>query len=468
MLSSTLGAIKGKRVTVIGLGREGTALTRFLVARGAQVTVSDAKTEAELGPYLEQIRGLPVALSLGANRVEDAVQADLLCVSPGVPKDLPALQSARSQSIPITSETALFFALCPAPIVGVTGSAGKSTTTALLGEIFREAGHQTYVGGNIGVPLIERLAEITPECWVVLELSSFQLELLGQSPKVAIITNISPDHLDMHPSLEAYIEAKKNIVRFQGADDVALLNRDDRLLRQMAQACSGRVVWFGRGEAGAAEGVFWDSKSIVASLSGKTEPLMPTSEVRLPGQHNLSNVCAAGAAALACGMGTPAIRRAVANFRGLEHRLELVAEKGGVRYYDDSIATTPARTVAGLRAFGEPVVLLAGGRGKNLSFTELAPTVWERCRCVVLFGEAAPELQRALSPPVLPEGHLAQQPLLLRARSFGEAVALAQGAARPGDVVLLSPACTSFDLFSDYQERGREFQRLVRGLEAAQ
>ncbi len=450
--------LAGKKATVIGLGREGISLVRFLAGQGAQITVSDTKAAEQLKDSLAQIEGLPVRLSLGENRIADAVEADIVYVSPGVPLDIPCLDAARQRGIPISSSTVLFFQLCPAPIVGITGSNGKTTTTTLVGDIFQRAGRDVFVGGNIGVPLLDKLPEIAQHSWVVLELSSFQLILMEQSPHAATITNITPNHLDMHPSMEHYIWAKTNILRYQTAANFAVLNYDHPLMRNIAADCPSQVVYFSQTQELEPEGAFLRKGQVMVRHHGREEAIVSTKDIKLLGKHNVDNVLAACALATVCGIEAEPIARAVTSFKGVEHRLELVAHVDGVGYYNDSIATTPDRTVAGLMSFSQPIVLLAGGRDKHLPMKTLSEVVARRCKGVVLYGEAAPAFEEVLSAQ---PGH----PQITSSPSFAEAVSIAHRLAAPGDVVLLSPAGTSFDLFVDFEERGREFKRLVARLE---
>ena len=450
--------LKGRKATVIGLGREGISLVRFLARRGAEITVSDMKTAEQLKGSLAQIEGLPVNLSLGGNRIEDTVKADIVFVSPGVPLDIPPLVAMLQRGIPISSSTVLFFQLCPAPIVGITGSSGKTTTTALVGDIFKEAGRDVFVGGNIGLPLLDKLPEITSNSWVVLELSSFQLILMEQSPHAATITNITPNHLDMHPSMEHYIWAKQNILRYQTARDFAVLNHDDPLMRSIAADCPSQVVFCSQTHELEPDSAFLRGEQIVTRYGGREEAILSTKDIKLLGRHNVDNVLTACALATVCGIEAKPIARAAVSFKGVEHRLELVMHINGIAYYNDSIATTPDRTIAGLRSFSQPVILLAGGRDKHLPMEIMSEVVAERCKSVILYGEAAHSFEEALSAQ---PGH----PHILFSPSFAEAVNTAHRLAVAGDVVLLSPACASFDLFTDFEERGREFKRLVASLE---
>jgi len=446
----------GLRVTIIGLAREGTALARFLARKGAVVTASDIKPASELGKSLAALEGLPIRYVLGGHP-EEILEADVVFVSPGVRPDAPIIVEARRRGVPLSSETALFFQLCPAPIIGITGSSGKTTTVSLTGEMLKASGFRTWVGGNIGCPLIEKVEEMRPEDRVVLELSSFQLENMTQSPHVAAVLNLTPDHLDRHPSFEAYREAKLSILRYQGPEDMAILGYDDPETRSMAGICRGKVLFFSLA-CPQEEGAFLRGDELVLRLRGEEERICAAGEVKLRGRHNLANVLAACLASGALGALPQAMAHVARSFRGVEHRLELVRELGGVCYYNDSIATSPARSMAALRAFDEPIVLLAGGYFKNLPLEEWAELVGRRVRHLVLFGKAAPLLEEAVRKA---GGKVA----IHRCESLEEAVGKAAEVACPGDVVLLSPACASFDAFRDYTERGRRFKELVRALD---
>ncbi len=450
--------LENKKITVVGFAREGVALCRFLVARGAQVTVSDLKEAEALQPQLAQVAGLPLRLSLGGHRPEDVLDADLVCLSPGVPPDIELVQAARARRVPISSATALFFERCRARIVGVTGSSGKTTTTALVGAMLAAAGRSATVGGNIGQPLIERVDDFSPEEWVVLELSSFQLEPLRQSPHIAVITNLAPDHFDRHPTFADYVAAKSQIIRHQTPVDYAVLNRDDSDVWAMARLSPAQPVPFSLDSDPGEDGAFCDGASLWARWNGRPNRLLPAADVPLRGSHNLANVCAAAAVAVAARVPVDAMARAIRSFQPLPHRLESVDEVDGVRYVDDSIGTTPFRAMAGIQSFSQPILLLAGGRGKRLPLDAWADLVRRRCRVVVLFGEASGEMARALAG----EG---DTPLvILRAPILSDAVRLAHSLARRGDVVLLSPGATSFDEFNDYAARGDAFRAIVATL----
>lgn len=457
-------SLAGKRVTVLGLGIEGVDLVRFLVAHGAEVTASDAKTADRLRTALERLEGLPVRYSLGANRPEDVAAAECLFVSQSVPLDIPAVQEARRRGIPISSMTRLFMELCPAPIVGITGSSGKTTTTSLVGAMFAAAGRPHVVGGNIGVGLLDLLDRITPEMTVVLELSHTQLQLTDRSPHVACVLNVTPNHLDRF-SWDEYRGLKRNILAYQSTDDVAVLNRDDAESAAMASVAKGAVHWFSVGRDVEGDGAFVRDGVVTVRRRGVEEPVVPVNAIPLRGEHNVANVVAAAAVGAACGLPADAMERGVRMFQPVPHRLEFVAEIDGVEYYNDSIATTPERTRAGMRSFDEPLVLLLGGREKHLPLDDLVRDALERCHAVILFGEAAPLLEAAFEAGVAHVPYEAR-PAIRRVTTLEEAVEAARAEAAPGDVVLLSPACTSFDAYENFEQRGDHFRRLVRAMVA--
>ncbi len=453
MNTSTMD-LRGKRATIVGLGIEGVALARYLVAQGAQVTVSDSKSEATLEENLHLIAGLPVQLSLGQNRIEDTTEADIVFVSQGVPLGIPALAAAKARGIPFSSATKLFMERCRAPIVGITGSAGKSTTTALIGEIFRAAGRDVIVGGNIGVVLLDRLDEITAKHWVVLEISHTQLELTDRSPRIALVTNISPSHADRYP-FEQYVALKERIFAFQQDWDTLVLNWDDPMTLAMASKANGNVAFFSYDSKSDENGTFLHNGSLWLRWDESETPIMPVKDIKLLGAHNIANALAASAVAAAAGISVASMRQAISEFRGVPHRLEWVRLLAGVDYYNDSIATTPVRVIAGLRSFDRPIVLMAGGREKSLPLEEWVDEVNRRCVGVVCFGEAGMMLQNALAPTWGGRSPVVYAPTL------EEAVPLTQSLAKPGDIVLLSPACTSFDQYPNFEVRGEHFRELV-------
>jgi UDP-N-acetylmuramoylalanine--D-glutamate ligase len=472
--------LKDKRVVVLGLARQGTALARFLVQAGAEVTVSDLRDEARLADRLAELAGLPIRYVLGEHPSSLLDQADVLYLSGGVPVDAPIVVEAQRRSILLSNDAQLFLERCPAPVIGITGSAGKTTTTALVGEMCRVAGLSTWVGGNIGNPLIADVDQIAPGDWGVMELSSFQLEVMTVSPHIAAVLNITPNHLDRHKTMEAYVAAKRNIVAHQRPEDFALLGYDDANARSFALETAAHLLWFSCG-AEVDEGAFKTNGELTLRLGEALSPskggvdrvICQASQVRLRGRHNLLNVLAACVLAGVVGVPVEAMRQVATTFTGVEHRLELVRELNGVRWYDDSIATAPERSVAALRSFEEPIVLLAGGRDKELPWDGFAEETVRRARQVITFGEAGPMIARVVEEKLANgqggRGAGAQKELLegiTRVGTLEEAVEMAAQLARPGDVVLLSPGGTSFDAFRDFVERGDRFKELVRQLAA--
>ncbi len=442
-----------KQVTVVGLGIEGVDMVRYLGRQGAQVTASDSKPAEELAGRLKEIADLPVRLSLGADQAKDIGEAEIVFVSQSVPLDLPGLRVARRRGVPIGSLMSLFLEVCPGPVAGVTGSSGKTTTTALVGQMLEADERPVFVGGNIGVGPLEHLPAIRAYTWSVLEISHTQLQLVERSPHVAAVLNITPNHLDRF-SWDTYRRLKANLIRFQGPGDVAVLNHDDPECRALTPLVRGRMLWFSTGPEIPDEGVFVKDGAAMLRCGKLTQELFRLDALRLRGDHNRANAIAAAAVATACGASPEAIACAVESFPGVPHRLELVGEVDGVEYYNDSIATTPERTLAGIRSFGQPVVLLLGGRDKRLPLEELAQESSRRCRAAVLFGESAAKLEEAFI------GASARLPRV-RVNSLPEAVEAAKAAAVSGDVVLLSPACTSYDAYDNFERRGEHFRSLV-------
>ncbi len=450
-------------MVILGLARQGKSLARYLAERGAQVTVSDLRSAHALAGARQELADLPIEYVLGGHPESLLEAADLLCLSGGVPADLPLAQQARRRGIPLANDSQLFLEACPAPVIGVTGSAGKTTTATLAARMAEEglrgSGRRVWLGGNIGNPLITEVEAIRPEDLVVLELSSFQLELMTRSPQVALVLNITPNHLDRHRTMEAYAAAKARILDFQGGEDLAVLGRDDPGAWGLRDRVQGRLWAFGRGPA-TEDGVFLESGRFVLRQEGRQQDLFPAERVRLLGEHNLLNVAAACAAGAAVGVPAEAMEAAVTGFRGVEHRLEFVRRLRGVDWYNDSIATSPERAMAAVRAFDRPLVLLAGGRDKDLPWEAFAEEVGRRVEHLVLFGESAERIARAVAGRK-EKGVLKTVEVHPDLRS---AVQAAARLARTGHVVLLAPGGTSFDEFRDFAERGERFKEWVRGL----
>jgi UDP-N-acetylmuramoylalanine--D-glutamate ligase len=454
----------GKRAVVLGLARQGKAVARYLSEQGAQVVVSDLKRAESVIKEREELADLPIEFVLGGHPDSLVEGTDLLCLSGGVPADLPLAQQARRRGIRITNDAQLFLEACPSRTVGITGSAGKTTTTALAGEMIERhlqgSGRKAWTGGNIGWSPLASLHAMKGEDIVVLELSSFQLEVMTRSPLVAAVLNVTPNHLDRHRTMEAYTAAKANILTHQSASDIAILGWEDPGAWALRDCVRGRVLAFGIERAPDVDGVYVSRDALVAHQSGQETRLCPVEAVTLRGRHNLQNVAAACAVAWAVDVSPQAIESAVRDFRGVAHRLEFVRRVRGVDWYNDSIATAPERAMAAIRAFEEPLVLLAGGRDKDLPWEAFAELVCRRVERLILFGEAAPKIASAVGKVERCQGRL--RPVVCA--SLEEAVQAAAGTARPGDVVLLSPGGTSFDAFTDFEARGQRFRELVISL----
>lgn len=450
---------RGRRVTVMGLGSfgGGVGAVRFLAERGARVLVTDTRSEAQLSEALTELadcRG--VDFRLGKHCEQDFRHAELIVVNPAVKRDNPLLQIARQAGVPLTSEMNLFWRHNPAPVVAVTGSNGKSTTTALTHAILQQTGRRCRLGGNIGRSLLPVVDQIEPSDWVVLELSSFQLEDLDQlhvSPHLAIVTNFSPNHLDWHGTLDNYRHAKQTILRWQSASDIAVLNSDD------ADVCSwltnGRRLLCGESDAGS-EGVFRRGGELLVRRDGRETSLPFADWLTLPGEHNLQNAAMATCAALAMGASPDTVRRGLESYVPLPHRLQFVAEVQGRRFYNDSLATTPESTLVALDAFNAPIILLAGGYDKKVNLSAMAQGVAEKAKAVVLMGQTGEPLRRLIAAARNRRAKIAAP-----VKDFHQAFAVAWAASAPGDVILLSPGCASYDWFRNFADRGEQFTRLV-------
>ena len=453
---------EGARVTVVGLGIEGIDLVRFLAVRGAHVTVSDARPAEQLGEALAAIEDVEVTLSLGGNREADVLEADCVFSSQGVPPDLPALRAARRAGVPISSMTRLFLELCPAPVAGVTGSSGKTTTTALVGAMLEASGADYVVGGNIGVGLLGLLDQIEPATKVVLELSHTQLQSVEQSPHVACVTNVTPNHFDAY-SWASYVALKRRIFEFQRPHDVAIFHIDDEVAAGFAEEAPGLVRYSSVERPLPGDGATVAGGVVVRVEEGREHAVLDCGEIALRGAHNVANVVSAVAVAAQLGVDDAAAARAVRRFAGIPHRLEVVGagadagpNAGGVTWVNDSIATTPERALAGLRSFEQPLVLLLGGRDKHLPLSELAHEAVARCRAVIGFGEAASVFIEAVAA-----ARDGETPALREVADLDAAVEAAAAAAQPGDVVLCSPAGTSFDAYRNFEQRGAAFRAAV-------
>lgn len=441
---------QGKRVLVVGLGKSGLAAARFLHGRGARVSVSDTRSAAELAPAAAALDGLPIALHLGEQTERLFLEQDAVVPSPGVPWDHPGLTAARERGARTLGELDIAADCLRGRVIGITGTNGKTTTTALIGHILEQAGRSVSVAGNIGAPLLSEMEDSRPDLWRVLELSSFQLEASSAFRcHIAVVLNITPDHLDRHRTFAAYAAAKRRILANQQPADFAVLNADDACCRGFAEAADSQLIWFSR-KRRSERGAWADARGIVSDgrfVCGLDLPIK--------GPHNLENALAATAAAAAAGVQPDVIGGALKSFRPVEHRLEFVRSIQGVSYYNDSKATNVDAALKACQSFDKGLWIILGGRDKGADYRPLSAALADRARRVLLIGEAAPIIR----------GHLGGAAPIEDAGTIGRAVAFARSHAQPGDSVVLAPACASFDQFTDYAQRGLEFKRLVRELE---
>lgn len=451
--------LSGRRVLVIGFGRQGQALARWLPTIGALVIVTDKRTEAELPVDISMYSG--VQFVLGDHSLELLDVVDMICVSGGVPLTLPIIQEAMERNIRVTNDAQLFMKRAPAPVIGITGSAGKTTTTTLVGDILKKAGFTTWVGGNIGNVLLDIMIGMQNDHKIVMELSSFQLELMRDSPTIASVLNVTPNHLDRHGNMENYLRAKAHILASQSRNDIAVLGRDDPGSYSLETVVQGNQVWFSMREM-VTDGAFMVGERLVvtglSSVDGDPHIICDVSEIPLRGTHNVYNVLAACAIAGVAGADHEAMRETILNFKAVPHRLEPVRELSGVSYINDSIATAPERTLAALRSYTEPLILLAGGADKKLPWEPMIAVALEKCRHIVAFGRDGDVVVQAVRKIA---GSLDD---VTRVETLTDAVKLAHQWAQTGDVVLLSPGGTSYDAYSDFEARGEHFRQLVMGL----
>ena len=448
--------LKNKRVLVVGLGKSGKSAALFLRDRGARVTVSDSRSAEALAGEIPALLDAGIMVETGGHGLLTFRRQDLIVVSPGVPCDTPELKQVRAFGLPIIGELELASRFLQGQIVAITGSNGKTTTTALLGKIFADAGGPTLVGGNIGTPVIDLIAQSTPQTISVLEVSSFQLETVVEfRPHIAVVLNITQDHLDRHGTFENYAAMKARITAQQTAEDFFVLNAEDKPTQMLAARTKAQVFWFS-GRRAIKQGAFVHGESIVflPREGARPEPVMPVAEIPLKGAHNVENVLAAVCAARLGGVAAESIRASVAGFKAVEHRLEFVATVRGVAFFNDSKATNVDATRKALEAFPGGVHLILGGKDKNSDYTELADLLRARVKTVYTIGSAAEKIER----------HLAGVVKIVSAGTLDAAVRQAAQLAVAGDVVLLAPACASFDQFTSYEHRGRVFKELVQGL----
>lgn len=442
-------SLNGKRITVIGIGVSNVPLIKFLCENGAVVTACDKRAEAELESEMKTLCGYDITYKLGAGYLED-LSGEVIFKTPGMRYDVFELIQARERGSIVTSEMEVFFELCPCKIIAVTGSDGKTTTTTLISEILKKQGYKIWLGGNIGNPLIGEIENIDKDDIAVLELSSFQLHTMKASANISVVTNLSPNHLDIHKDMEEYIDAKKNIYRHQSGDDLLILNYDNEITNNMKSEAVGKTVMFslsGRLE----DGVCFDGESIVAF--GKK--VIDIKDIRIPGMHNVDNFMAAIAAVYDM-VDISSIEYVAKNFGGVEHRIEFVREVCGVKYYNDSIASSPTRAIAGLRSFDQKLIIIAGGYDKHLPFDEYGFELERHAKHLILMGDTAEAIRAAAEN--------ANMKAITMVSSMEEAVLAAKNIAACGDVVMLSPACASFDMFKNFMVRGNAFKEAVNNL----
>ena len=457
-----LSSLRNKTVAVIGIGVSNRPLIELLLSRGVAVTACDKKDRATLGAPAEELVGKGCRLRLGPDYLKDLTE-DVIFRTPGMRPDLPELNAAVERGSTLTSEMEVFFEVCPCPILAVTGSDGKTTTTTIIAELLRAAGKTVHLGGNIGHPLLSETGGMRAGDIAVLELSSFQLMTMTRSPHIAVITNLAPNHLDVHKDYAEYISAKENIFTHQSASDIAVFNADNEVTRSFVGRQRGALRTFSRREtvergAYLAPDDAGEGQAIWMSNENGRRQVLPLAEIKLPGIHNVENYMAAIAAVDRL-VPDKIIRDFAKNFGGVEHRIELVRELDGVRYYNDSIASSPSRTIAGLNAFPEKVILIAGGKDKGISYGSLGPVVNEHVKLLILCGATAGVIRASVEQA---ENYGGLE--IADVEDYHQAVSLARSRAKEGDVVILSPASTSFDRFANFMERGRVFKEIVNSL----
>ena len=451
-----LDSLRDKTVAVIGIGVSNQPLIQLLLSRGIRVTACDKKNREALGIVAEQLEANGCSLRLGEGYL-DGLTEDVIFRTPGMRPDLPQFTAAVKRGSILTSEMEVFFEVCPCPKIAVTGSDGKTTTTTIIAELLKRAGKTVHLGGNIGHPLLAETGKMKPEDIAVLELSSFQLMTMTHSPHIAVVTNLAPNHLDVHKDFREYIDAKENIFTHQSAEDIAVFNADNPYTLEEAGRAVGRARLFSR-QKELEDGVFLRGGAIIAKRDGAERQVMTAADIKLPGVHNIENYMAAIAAV--DGLVPDGIIRDFAReFGGVEHRIELIRTRNGVRWYNDSIASSPSRTIAGLNSFKEKVILIAGGKDKGISYESLGPVINDHVKLLILCGATAGVIRQ--STEQAPNyGGLE----IADVTDYHEAVALADSRAEEGDVVILSPASTSFDRFANFMERGRVFKDIVNSL----
>ncbi|MBR5452386.1 MAG: UDP-N-acetylmuramoyl-L-alanine--D-glutamate ligase [Clostridia bacterium] len=451
--------VKGKRIAFCGAGVSNTPLVYRFLEKGAKVFVCDRRTREQIGPIADEFEKKGAVLRLGAGYLEN-LEVDMIFRTPGMSFNMPELIRARENGICVTSEMEVFFELCPASIFAITGSDGKTTTTTLIAKMLEAEGKKVHIGGNIGEPLLHRVDEISPNDYVVVELSSFQLISMRKSPDVAVVTNLAPNHLDIHKDMDEYIDAKKNIFLHQNAFSRTVLNADNEITNGFASQVRGQLMKFSM-TTPVRNGAWLDSDGTLnISYRGITAPVITRDEIAIVGDHNVENYLAAIAAVWGYA-GIDSIARVAREFMGVAHRIELIREKNGVKFYNDSIASSPTRTIAALKALPKGILLIAGGYDKHIPFEPLAPYVCDKVRTLLLCGPTADKIEKAVKEY---EGFDPEKTEIVRVEDIAEAVTVADKMAKLGESVLLSPACASFDAYPNFVARGNHFKELVNKL----
>ena len=454
--------IKGKKVAVLGIGISHIPLIKYLYNLEVDITAFDKSDENKIKDVIDQFKGMNIKYSLGEDYLKNLKGFDVIFKTPGMRFDLHEIEEARKNGAKVTSEMEVFFELCPAQIFAVTGSDGKTTTTTLIYKMLVEQGYNCWLGGNIGTPLLDKIDEIKETDKVVLELSSFQLHTMTQSPQVAVVTNLAPNHLDMHKSMDEYVEAKKNIYLHQRASDKLIINYDNDITREFKKDAKGEVVYFSRInniDVGAKM-----NGNMLVYRDGKDEKeIVNAEDIVIPGVHNIENYLAAIAAVIDY-VDVDTIRKVATTFKGVEHRIELVRELDGVKFYNDSIASSPSRTIAGLNSFKQKVILIAGGYDKKIPYDVMGEVLVNKVKCLVLIGQTAPKIEQALMKEIDRTGKGEDIPVI-HCQTLREAVEKAYNFAKSGDIVIMSPASASFDMFKNFEERGKQFKDIVNSLE---
>lgn len=460
-LNSFYKSLHNKKVSFIGLGRSHRELLPMFASKGAIVTLRDKRTREQIGEEADKLEALGIKLTLGESYLENLCEEDIILRTPGMNYFTPALQQAKKSGAFVTSEMELFLDLCPCKIYAVTGSDGKTTTTTVISEFLKAQGFSVFLGGNIGFPLLPRIEQIGPDDRAVVELSSFQLISMRKSPDVAVITNVAPNHLDVHKNMQEYIDAKRNIYLHQGGISRTVINADNEITASFLPEIRGEAMQFSRRITPALGCYLAEDGTLTMNDRHSVTPVLHMDEIRIPGIHNVENYLAAISAVWG-EVSKENIVSVAKNFGGVEHRIEFVRELDGVTWYNDSIASSPTRTIAGLNSFKQKLILIAGGYDKKIPFEPLAPKIIEKVKVLILMGVTAPKIEAAVTSC---EGYDPDQLTILHVSSMQEAVQKAREVAEKGDIVSLSPACASFDLYPDFEARGRHFKELVNTLQ---